>query len=480
MIQTGFNKEQIINRLRFDNVWWRSNSIDEYFDKMFHRLYLSKFYSLLVDNSIRRGLILMGPRRVGKTVMIYHSIKRLIAEGVNPRKIVYISVETPIYNRISLEELFRLSCEAVGNDSDTDGYYVFFDEIQYLKNWEVHFKSLIDTYRNTKFIASGSAAAALKMKSIESGAGRFTDFYLPPLLFCEYLHLMNLNHLIIPSDIEINEGLHIKHGTIDINELNNHFIDYLNFGGYPEVVLSERIRGNPGQFIRHDIIDKVLLRDLPSIYGISDVQELNSFFSVIAYHSGNEFSFEKLSKISGVRKETLRKYIEYLEAAFLIKLLNKVDINAKHFQRINTFKIYLTNPSLRSALFEPLQSTDDNIGSMVETAVFSQLFPRGDNLLRYANWKLGRSQGEVDIVRLNAANQKPLSVTEIKWSNRYYENINELKSLMSFMENNNLSTGTVTTINKQGVAEYNKRTLHFLPTSILVYNLGADTLNTYL
>ena len=64
------------------------------------------------------------------------------------------------------------------------------------------------------------------------------------------------------------------------------FIDYLNYGGYPEVVFSEEIRENPGQFIRHDIIDKVLLRDLPSLYGISDVQELNSLFTMIAYHSG--------------------------------------------------------------------------------------------------------------------------------------------------------------------------------------------------
>ena len=92
-------------------------------------------------------------------------------------------------------------------------------------------------------------------------------------------------------------------------KLNKLFIDYINYGGYPEVVFSEEIRENPGQFIRHDIIDKVLLRDLPSLYGISDVQELNSLFTMIAYHSGAQFSYEKLSKESGVKKETLKKYI---------------------------------------------------------------------------------------------------------------------------------------------------------------------------
>ena len=53
-----------------------------------------------------------------------------------------------------------------------------------------------------KFIASGSAAAALKMKSTESGAGRFTDFMLPPLTFHEYIHLLGLNALIVPSKRE--------------------------------------------------------------------------------------------------------------------------------------------------------------------------------------------------------------------------------------------------------------------------------------
>lgn len=66
---------------------------------------------------------------------------------------------------------------------DEGGWLVFFDEIQYLKNWELHLKTMVDTYRDSKFIVSGSAAAALKFKSNESGAGRFTHFLLPPLTF---------------------------------------------------------------------------------------------------------------------------------------------------------------------------------------------------------------------------------------------------------------------------------------------------------
>ena len=105
---------------------------------------------------------------------------------------------------------------------------------------------------------------------------------------------------------------------------------------------------DPGQFVRQDIVDKVLLRDLPSLYGISDVQELNSLFTMIAYHSGMEFSYESMAKESGVKKDIIRKYIQYLESAFLIKIVTRTDDTAKRFQRQTTFKIYLTNPSSRT------------------------------------------------------------------------------------------------------------------------------------
>ena len=476
MVEIGYQKEQIIERLKFDNPWWANGKIDKYYNEMPRRMYQEKFHALVADWSLHRSLILMGPRRVGKTVLIFHTIQELILQGVNPQKIIYISIETPIYTSNSLEELFLFSRKALCSES-ADGFFVFFDEIQYLKGWEIHLKSLTDSYHNCKFIASGSAAAALKLKSMESGAGRFTDFQLPPLTFCEYIHLKGLDSLIVPQTGQIQDIEFQSFGTIDIDLLNYHFINYLNFGGYPEVVFSERIQSNPAQFIRSDIIDKVLLRDLPSLYGVSDVQELNAFFSVIAYNSGNEFSQENLSTLSGVKKDTIRKYIEYLEAAFLVKILNKIDINAKHFQRVTSFKMYLTNPSLRCALFKPLQATDDKIGELVETAVLSQFFPRTDSSICYANWKAGKMSGEVDVVRMNPATQKVLWATEVKWSNRYFEQCKELHSLLSFMQKNGLKEAVVTSIDKKGTKQVENFTLHFVPTALYTYHIGYNTIH---
>ena len=475
MEYTALLEKQIQGRLKIDNPWWTEGKIPSYYQMMTPRLYLDIFYPLVKDVSIQRALILMGPRRVGKTVMLYHSIQRLIDEGVSPQNIIYVSVETPIYNNILLEQLFTLAKQILGKEDSKEKFYVFFDEIQYLKDWEVNLKSLVDTYHDVKFVASGSAAAALKKSSNESGAGRFTDFNLPPLLFFEYIHLRKYDHLMRQSKVNWDGIESDIYSTIDINRLNDLFLEYINYGGYPEVAFSPRMQEDPGQFVRHDIVDKVLLRDLPSLYGISDVQELNSLFTMIAYHSGMEFSYESMAKESGVKKDIIRKYIQYLESAFLIKIVTRTDDTAKRFQRQTTFKIYLTNPSLRCALFEPVKIIDGNIGDMIETAIYSQWIPR-NNHITYANWKVGRTQGEVDLVGINDALQKPYWAVEIKWTDRFFDRPAELYSLKYFMEKNQLQQALVTSISQAGLKETSFGRLLFIPSACYAYTVGENTL----
>ena len=452
--------EKIIERLRYENPWWLNKEIPEVYGKMAKRLYFKLFYPYVIEKNVRRALVLMGPRRVGKTVMLFHSIQQLLTENVNPQKVFFIGIDNPIYVHLSLEDILNL-CKQSLNQEDLNGCYVFFDEIQYLKDWERHLKVLVDSFPKTKFIVSGSAAAALKWHSTESGAGRFTDFMLPPLTFQEYIHLKDMNHLMYDGKISYGENQISYCLTHDIKALNKEFIHYLNFGGYPEVVLSEKIQSDMGRYVKNDIVDKVLLRDLPSLYGIKDVQELNRFFTYIAYNTGNEFSYETMSKESGIQKDTLKKYLEYLEAAFLIKVLNKVDVNAKRLKRITSFKVYLTNPSLRTALFSPISETDNEMGNMVETAVLSQWMHREKLDLTYARWKEGRNEGEVDLVLVDDKKYKPLWGVEIKWSNRYFEKPKELKSLIHFCNSNKLQKALVTSIDQLGTIQVEGLLFHF-------------------
>ena len=467
--------DKIIERLQYENPWWTAREIPALYKEMSSRLYFDLFYPFVTEKDVRRAIVLMGPRRVGKTVMMFHAIDQLIVEGVDPQQIFFVGIDNPIYVNLSLQEILDLCRDAVKRES-LDDCFVFFDEIQYLKDWERHLKVLVDAYPHTKFVVSGSAAAALKWHSTESGAGRFTDFMLPPLTFQEFIHLKNKNHLIHKSTIGYGDKQIPYCLPLSMDEFNKEFLQYLNFGGYPEVVLSEKIQKDMGRYVKNDIVDKVLLRDLPSLYGIKDVQELNRFFTYIAYNTGNEFSYEAMAKDSGIQKVTLKRYLEYLEAAFLIKVLNKVDINAKRLKRITNFKVYLTNPSLRTALFSPIKPTDAEMGNMVETAILSQWMHREHLDLTYARWKEGRFEGEVDLVLVDDKKFKPVWGVEIKWSNRYFDMPQDLASLIQFCKSNQFDKALVTTMDKQGSKQVSDINLSFVPAAVYAYNIGENTL----
>jgi predicted AAA+ superfamily ATPase len=467
-----FSEDQIIERIRFDNPWWETGKIPDFYLKLQKRLYFDLFIEQLKQTEVKRAVVMMGPRRVGKTVTLFQSIQQLLDEKTSPSKICYLSLDTPIYNNISLDDLFRL-CRKSLNEKETKGFYLFFDEIQYLKNWEVHLKSMVDSYHETKFVASGSSAAALRLKSEESGAGRFSDFLLPPLTFHEYLSLKGIHNIVEYKTIVSPEsGEKIIPAAENHEELNKHFIDYINYGGYPEIVMNPVIQNDPGQYIRNDIIDKVLLRDLPSLYGIRDVQELNAMFNVIAYHSGNEFNLEELSKQSGVDKNTIRRYLEYLEAAFLIKIIYPVGINTKRFLRAARFKIYLTNPSMRCALFAPITINSEHLGQMVETAIFSQWMHWGKVPLHYSTWH----NGEVDMVMVNPS-QKPDWAIEIKWSNLYFDNPEKLKGLIKYAIENKMQTVYATSIDKFGYKTVKGKNILFYQAAAYCYAVGKSSLD---
>jgi len=422
----GITEQEVGLRLAVDNPWWRDkDTFLEDMRPMPRRDLFTPFHELLTNLNIRRAPILMGPRRVGKSVLIHQSIAALIESGVDPRDVLYVSLDTPVYTGLGLEQILRMNFGQEGI-LERRTRYVFFDEVQYLKEWERHLKSLVDALPHMRFCASGSAAAALKLKSNESGAGRFTDFYLPGLSFAEFVRFAYPQEL---DSFAAWKGGDDAESRATIERMNECFIDYLNFGGFPEPALSPDIRRRAETFVRNDIIDKVLLRDLPSLYGIDDIQELNRLFTMLAYQTGREVSLEGLAQESSVAKNTLRKYLTYLEAAFLIIRLPRIDATGQRFKRENFFKVHLTIPSLRAALFGPMTGDEERFGDVVETGIAAQ-FVQTDlkDQICYARW----NKGEVDFVWTDGPSQRALVGLEVKWSDRFVRHPEELRSLISF------------------------------------------------
>lgn len=446
---------EVIRRLAAESPWWEPpHQVGAEIRGYRPRSYLPAFRSLVQSREVRRAVVLLGARRVGKTVLVHQTIQELLAKGVPPRRIAYISVDLPLYNGLALEHLIELA--ESGSEQSLD--WVFFDEIQYLPKWEVHLKRLVDDRPALRIVVSGSAAAALRMMSRESGAGRFTEFLLPPVTFAEYLDLTGA-----AKSVEDIEGLEDP----DIPGLNQAFVQYVNFGGYPEAALNPAVRADPARYIKSDIVDKVLLRDLPQLYGIGDIPELNRLFTALAWNTSGEVSLDTLSKHSGVAKNTLRKYLEYLEAAFLIRVVHRVDRDAKHFRRATTFKVYLTNPSLRTALFAPIGENDEMMGRLAETAVVAQCFHE-PGPVHYARW----GEAEVDLVRLGP-DGGAVEAVELKWSDQFADAPEGLTGLLRFARANGLTRVTATTRTRSVERAVGGVTIRMLPTSEYAWRIGV-------
>lgn len=460
-------------RIGRDNPWWTNSDYVAPEAEHPRRVYFPSFKSAALNFDVKRAVVLLGPRRVGKTFMLKQLVHEAIEAGIDRKAILYAGIDAPIYSGISLERFLEFMPKLPKGAKRL----VVFDEIQYLKDWERHLKDLIDNYPDVKFVASGSAAAALLLKSQESGAGRFSDFMLPPLTFYEFLNFLGEAEKYIgkPNTEEERQKAFVGWYPVrDIHALNDRFIDYLNYGGYPEAVLNEEIRKNPEQFIKNDIIDKVLLKDLPSLYGINQIQELNKLFSFLAYNTGNEASLENIAQESGITKPTIIKYIKYLESAFLIIKLSMVDDNCRTMKRARNFKIYLNNPSMRAALFAPVKPDDgEKIGHLAESAIFAQWqhSPRFRDL-RYARW---RNEGEVDVVMLGA-NQKPLWMGEIKWSDRVEQRPHDEMRSMQVLRRNHKSIAAAFLTSKtiEKTAPLDGLAVRIMPSAAYCYTVGRN------
>lgn len=460
-------EKDIENHLRLTNPWWEdADRAKSRFPK--RRAFFMPLWDLYRDPDFRRAAILMGPRRVGKSVLLGQVIEDLVLkEQVNPKTILFVSLDNPVLNGIYLEKLLLLFTSLYSHKS-TAKLYVIFDEIQYLKGWEIHLKALVDQFPAIDFIASGSAAAALKMKSQESGAGRFYDMLLPPLTFQEYCNF---------RDVDVLGALEQMPFDAAVKIINEHFVTYINYGGFPEYVGRD---SSPDRLFRDTvshIVDSVLLRDLPSLYGISDPQELNRLFTALAFNTGGEMTLEALSQKSNITKNTIKRYLDFLEAAFLIKRLYRVDQSGKSFKRQTHFKVYLRNLAVRTALYGPVDPDHSDFGHLVETAVCNHFLSVLNT--SYARWK----DGEIDFVWSFTENHREIwAGLEVKWSNKNFEKTQnnfsvffDEKYTAPSMYYNMFRSSTISSISVRDKINKNKSVIHIEPASMICWRFGQYT-----
>lgn len=370
------NRENVLDLLYSYNPWWRTGFIQKEFVKPMHRFAYFEAFRCMMREDIRRSVVLCGARRTGKTTIMYQAISALLEQGVSPKDILFVSFDHPLLKLCSVNtvmETFR------SNISASETVYCFFDEIQYAADWNNWLKILYDTDPKIKIMATGSASPILSDKTSESGLGRWKVIHVPTLSFYEYCELLQISVPPLPQDIKPTQlYLRDEREQQDIlrklSALQVHFIRYLQVGGFPELALSKDDL-YAQRVLREDIVDKALKRDIPAIYGIRNIADIERIFLYLCYHSSNIINLQTMGKeMDGVSRTTIEKYISYLESASLIYVSPLVTLGAKKVLK-NQNKIYIADAAMRNAVLMKDDITNDpeELGLIAETAVYKHI-----------------------------------------------------------------------------------------------------------
>lgn len=395
-------KEGILKVLTAYNPWWKTGAVNAKMAKTYKRFAYYEAMKRVDQKDIRRTVVLTGTRRVGKTTIQYQMIETLLERGVAPQKIVFISMDHPMLKLSGVNDVLECYHENVYAEQDV---YYFFDEIQYAQDWDKWLKTIYDMQPDTQVVATGSASPALIKGNQESGAGRWTVIQVPTMSFYEYCELLDLDRPELPKNLKMTQMLNMTQPErtqimLQLSKVQNHFNRYLQVGGFPELALADNdIMAQ--QIMREDVVDKVLKRDLPSLYNIRNATELERIFLYLCNVSSEIVSIEVIAKeLSGVSRPTVENYIQYLESANLIYQSWPVDMAGKRVLKAKP-KIYIADAAIRNAVLmdDSLLTDPVEMGKIVETAVYKHVaafYYQKATSVGY--FRGGKKNKEIDIV----------------------------------------------------------------------------------
>ena len=467
------SESELLRRLAFDNPWWDAKpGTPVRFRNLPKRDFFAPFLARAQAMGMGRALLLAGPLRAGKTVLMRQLVAHLIETGIAPSRILYGSFATPSYADADFPALVGSFARHHRHDPAAE-LFLLLDEAQYAPDFEKMMLGLARAYPRARVIGAASALAPALFTGATAHGGRLEVFVLPPLTFAEFLALRGRD-----QDLFAGTGGHetasLKPGALPA--LDAEFQHYVNFGSFPEGVAGAAAGAPAPGFVRDHLAERILRRDLAGLAGIADAAELSRLVLILARDTGREMGIDELAKAAGVAKNTLRKYLEYLESAFVIRRLERLDQAGRRFQRAVAFKSYLVAPSLRAALLGPASPAEAGFAHLAETALAAQWLGSPDaGRLAYASWR----EGKVDLVALDPASGKPARAFEVDWQDAYAKGagVKGPAHLVGFVEATNPETkACVRTRASARPARMRQTDVTLVPLSLFAYWAGWESL----
>ncbi|HLC63018.1 MAG TPA: ATP-binding protein [Candidatus Nanoarchaeia archaeon] len=454
----------ILRILNKYNPWWSNKDIPPSKINEFKR---GDFYVIKKLLEKREIISIIGPRRVGKTIMMHQLIKDLLSSGVDAKRILYLSVDEIELKNVDTQfsEILDTYSKYVIKtplDSLNEVHYLFLDEIQEVPDWGKILKNWYDLGYNIKFVISGSSSIWITKGTEESLLGRISSTIMMPLKFSEVLRYKG----IIPQDsykkrAELKEGLmgavQKDDYTLWVNSLKDfagYFTPlkekiqielhrYLTVGGYPEF-LDEEDYTKISEAIR-DKIKLIFFKDIVRYFRIRNPDVLEDLFKLISKDSGGSFNLAKTAELLDIQRPTLRDYLNYLTKAYLIQSSQFYSVNRKKRIRKQD-KVYVLDAGIRNGIIDYLDENlikdEGELGRVVEGVLFDHLIRFKFNLERGPEPEIFYWKGKKEIDFVLQVKRKPIPI-ESKFRKKISGEVYD--SIELFLSENNSPFGIVVT-----------------------------------
>jgi len=444
---------RLVDVLKTQNEWWKSGCVPNALLKETKREEFSKAIKFLSDERI---ISIIGPRRTGKTTLLYQVIQYLLKNGLESKRVLFFSADDPSlrpYSKSLFENIFNTYFEEILiEEKRKEKVYIFIDEVHFYDGWEHWLKKYYDMGYLIKFIVSSSSSAHLSTRSRESLVGRIIEILLLPLNFRSYLYLLRKDEIIEHYEHYIKfiepAGISFKDGDLNSSIKNNFellkyeqelkilFSKYLLWGGLPESMKEKEIVLWQEKLIS-DVLRKVIYRDIVELYYVRTPSKLEDLFVHLSYNSSNTFSYSSLSKNLGMSIESVMNYITYLLESYLIGELKLFSKSIEKTLRSNR-KFFIMDSGLQNSITRTTDLTEINVGLLVESVVQKHLFVFAK--LNNYNVYYWREKEEVDIVLDTRSAVLPY---EVKYKTKIKKD--DIKGLLKFMNEFKIETGFVVT-----------------------------------
>lgn len=427
-----------------NNSWWQQEKIKKPFLMERKREEFSTIVSKLEQ---KRILSIIGPRRVGKSTLMYQTINYLLEnKKIQPKRILFFSGEDPslfFHEEDKLSDILELYFDEILEESIsqlTSKVYIFIDEVHFIKNWQNYLKIYFDQKYNIKFIVTGSSSLHLFKDATESLLGRIENIYVLPLTFNQFLnfhrtYVSQKEDILLPKfyldkpeesfknleSIYYNEELKLNVRTI--------LKEYILAGGYPEYFENRDI-DIWQRSLTEDIITRGIYKDILTMYNIKSPEILEKLMYYIADNPSQTFSYSGMTTNFGIDTVTLISYIGYLKQAFLINVLENYSTNIGKTIRSNK-KLSILDNGIQNSLLKKKEIDDNDMGHIIEamTDFDIRLLCERENYNQY--YYRNSDKEEIDLILDRKIDLIPI---EVKYTNQI-ERI-DTKTIKKFIEKN--------------------------------------------